>query len=630
MKNRLKKIIPFSVASLLLAGGGVFLADAPLSAKAEDATPAVGTVITTQTDFYGNQVELPVEFDGEKYILADYTRNIYVHDGTTVSYIDSIIQKPTNYPVYTSENGVFEDNMAISVYYNVLKAYDFYTKENIGEDYPGINGANDDIAGNVDDRTDEIPLRIFVHTNADGYRFNAAFTTNAMEGSPFAGEEEGFIIVGDGNPKSTYYNMYAQGAALDVIAHEYQHGVTDYISGLEYEGESGALNEAFSDIFGMLVEEHDISEEDFWLIGEDATLDHSGLRSTKDPQGDQGKTMKDLKVCRKYHYGGWHDETCDYDNVHYNSTIISHLQYTAWAELPEYFTRERIARLWYQTLTLVDSNETFYGFAQKWHQAAVELNFSEEAVNVLDYSLTVNGFKNYRVRKVTFQDEDGTILGCQYVQHGETATAPSSPYKEPTVEYEYVFGGWDRSLNNITEDTTITAVFQERARTYTVKFVNFDGTVLKEETVEYGKSATPPSLPVRESTEQFNYVFKRWEGDWQQVSDDVNVTAFYEEQVRTYTVNYFINGEERHEVLAYGAKLALPEPPEGYEGWYLDEACTIAATDTVITGDLTLYAKEAEDNIALILGIAAAATLLTAGVIATVVVVKKKKAKQDQ
>ena len=39
---------------------------------------------------------------------------------------------------------------------------------------------------------------------------------------------------------------------LDVIAHELTHGVTETTANLVYRGQSGALNESFSDIFGLI------------------------------------------------------------------------------------------------------------------------------------------------------------------------------------------------------------------------------------------------------------------------------------------------------------------------------------------------------------------------------------------
>jgi len=57
--------------------------------------------------------------------------------------------------------------------------------------------------------------------------------------------------------------------ALDVVGHEFTHGVTEFSSNLIYQGESGALNESFSDIFGILVEFDVEGINGDWLLGED-------------------------------------------------------------------------------------------------------------------------------------------------------------------------------------------------------------------------------------------------------------------------------------------------------------------------------------------------------------------------
>ena len=48
-------------------------------------------------------------------------------------------------------------------------------------------------------------------------------------------------------------------SSLDVIGHELAHGVTEDEAGLEYQGQSGALNESLSDVFGSLVKQHKLS-----------------------------------------------------------------------------------------------------------------------------------------------------------------------------------------------------------------------------------------------------------------------------------------------------------------------------------------------------------------------------------
>lgn len=75
------------------------------------------------------------------------------------------------------------------------------------------------------------------------------------------------MVYGDGDGK-LFTEMYL---SPDVIGHELTHGVTQYESGLKYEGESGALNESLSDVFGAVfnqwLNQWPVTEPKGWLIG---------------------------------------------------------------------------------------------------------------------------------------------------------------------------------------------------------------------------------------------------------------------------------------------------------------------------------------------------------------------------
>ena len=101
--------------------------------------------------------------------------------------------------------------------------------------------------------------------------------------------------------------------SLDVIAHEMTHGVTDNASHLVYQGQSGALNEALSDIFGEMVEFRTFGTND-WLIGSQM---RAPIRSMSDPArfGDPAK-MSQFLVTKD-----------DNGGVHTNSGIINRAYY---------------------------------------------------------------------------------------------------------------------------------------------------------------------------------------------------------------------------------------------------------------------------------------------------------------
>ncbi|MGH7411733.1 MAG: M4 family metallopeptidase, partial [Candidatus Methylomirabilis sp.] len=93
------------------------------------------------------------------------------------------------------------------------------------------------------------------------------------------------MVYGDGDGE--LFNRFT--IAIDVIGHEMTHGVTQYEAGLEYQDQSGALNESFSDVFGSLVKQHkrrQTAKDADWLIGKGLFapgVKGKGLRSMKEP-----------------------------------------------------------------------------------------------------------------------------------------------------------------------------------------------------------------------------------------------------------------------------------------------------------------------------------------------------------
>lgn len=99
---------------------------------------------------------------------------------------------------------------------------------------------------------------------------------------------------------------------LDVVAHEMFHGVTDNTSRLEYQTQSGALNESYSDIFGVIVRnssEPDIGKWD-WNLGEKLNTNGRPFRDMSNPkrlgQPDNMKDFRVLPVTRNGDFGGVH------------------------------------------------------------------------------------------------------------------------------------------------------------------------------------------------------------------------------------------------------------------------------------------------------------------------------------
>lgn len=162
------------------------------------------------------------------------------------------------------------------------------------------------------------------------------------------------MIYGDGD--GTIFGSFT--TDVDIIGHELTHGVTQYACNLDYENQSGALNESFSDVFGIMVKQRtmnqDVKESD-WLIGENVLIGKEyAIRSMKEPGtayrghpvlGDdpQPATMADYQELPNSPEGDW-------GGVHINSGIPNFAFYVAAYNRGGY-AWDTIGRIWYAVLT---------------------------------------------------------------------------------------------------------------------------------------------------------------------------------------------------------------------------------------------------------------------------------------
>lgn len=135
-------------------------------------------------------------------------------------------------------------------------------------------------------------------------------------------------------------------AAIDIVAHEMTHGLTDHTARLQYQDEPGALNESYSDIFGILIanaHEDDIDNWN-WEMGEDVSNTGIPLRDISDPpRCGQPAHMDDYLVTQD-----------DFGGVHTNSGIHNKAAYniiTAKDGQRQLFTPHEVAALFYLALT---------------------------------------------------------------------------------------------------------------------------------------------------------------------------------------------------------------------------------------------------------------------------------------
>ncbi len=157
--------------------------------------------------------------------------------------------------------------------------------------------------------------------------------------------------------------------ALDVIGHELAHGVTQYTADLTYQGQSGALNESVSDVFGSLVAQYtagQTAEQASWLIGEGLFTEavHGvALRSMRAPGTayDDPVLGKDPQPATM---AGFVDTTDDQGGVHTNSGIPNHAFFLAATAIGGY-AWQGAGAVWWDALTSpsVTASIDFAGFA---------------------------------------------------------------------------------------------------------------------------------------------------------------------------------------------------------------------------------------------------------------------------
>jgi Zn-dependent metalloprotease len=229
------------------------------------------------------------------------------------------------------------DESVDQAYDNAGKTYDFYLQ---------VLARN-----SIDNRG--MRLDSFVHFGRD---FNNAF----WDGSE--------MVYGDGDG-SLFLGFTG---ALDVVAHELTHGITQFSTpgGLDYEDQSGALNESISDVFGSVVKQWALKqsvEEADWLIGADIMHPSVGkaLRSMKEPGNTQVTWEWDDQPGSMSGY-------VPFGDVHTNSGIPNRAFYLAASALGG-FSWEKAARIWYQALPLLQAQATFADAARATTQVAFAL-----------------------------------------------------------------------------------------------------------------------------------------------------------------------------------------------------------------------------------------------------------------
>ena len=179
-----------------------------------------------------------------------------------------------------------------------------------------VNADQDEVAGDAHysaEMTFDFFDQLLGHTGVDGDSMalvNIVHHGNNLVNAFWNGS---WATYGDGN------NSWSPLTSLDVVGHEFTHGVTGNTAGLIYMNEMGALNESFSDIFGTAIEFWGDTATADYFIGEDFDLGGNGFRNMMNPNAEGNPDT--------YQGNDWEFTGFDNGGVHINSGVQNYWYY---------------------------------------------------------------------------------------------------------------------------------------------------------------------------------------------------------------------------------------------------------------------------------------------------------------
>lgn len=273
--------------------------------------------------------------DGSYYLYnEDYKISIFDVKGiTTTNENGEVKENFRDYGIDTlySKKGVF-DKDAIILLNNIIKFNEYYKK--LGD------CAFDQIHGAINDEYDN--------------------GNNARGGSATVNGKNLAVILMGKNTSTT---------DIDVIAHEYTHAVTDLIVNFKSTQNNrmpSAIDEAFSDVFGELIESK-INDTDApnWMMDSDV------INLRRNISGNSENQI--------YNLNNYNEKTSE---CHMASTIISHAAYLMWNGNGDSdifkIDSDKLAKLWYRSLFLLQSDATFNQCANAVMLVAESMQYTGE------------------------------------------------------------------------------------------------------------------------------------------------------------------------------------------------------------------------------------------------------------
>lgn len=238
------------------------------------------------------------------------------------------------------------------------------------------------------------------------------------------------------------------------------------------------------------------------------------------------------------------------------------------------------------TPTREDSTDTYIYEFSGWKNQQTETTGLAAVKGAQTYVAQYTHHKKWF--NIRFVDYNGTTLKTGPVLRNTMPTPPpANPTRESDAQYDYSFKAWSPTIVAATENATYTATYNMVLRSYTVRFLNYDGTVLQTETLDYG---TTPSYKGKTPTyADESKEFIGWDDVMRSVNCNKDYTAQYTTKTYTITVTSAGNGSVAGGgVYSHGSVATLTATPEegfAFDHWNDDNtdnprSLTVTATAT--------------------------------------------------
>lgn len=267
-----------------------------------------------------------------------------------------IYGKDTKLDPVESNSASFTNSKAVTLMKEAQNIYDFFLKEFSRIGFDNNNGSMSLVANNTE----------------------GAYSSGIAQSTPTA-----MLVFGNDNVLST-----------EQIAHEYMHSVERSISGMLYEGESGAIMEAYSDLFGEILEDYyndgTLNGNCDWIHHSQEELGYDHSRNIESPN-ESDNPSKVGEETRPF----WLRLVIAKDEVHHCSTIISHAAYIMTTQgSSTSLTMDELTNLWYRTLLTLPSNCTFSDLRESMILMATNIGFPTEKINRVSSAFSMVGIES--------------------------------------------------------------------------------------------------------------------------------------------------------------------------------------------------------------------------------------------